>query len=107
MVQPTHGVYASGLFVLEENKLVLLQLPVVHKLSISHDMPKGAVPRPVTGDGDLQGTNPPSPPASAVLFPFLSDCLCSISNQSSDLVINNMLADGLSGRPCSWRPSRL
>lgn len=37
--------------------LDFLQLPVVHKLSISHDMPKWSVPRPVTGEGDLQGTS--------------------------------------------------
>lgn len=46
-----------SLFVPKENKLDFLQLPVVHKLSISHDMPKWSVPRPVTGEGDLQGTS--------------------------------------------------
>lgn len=59
MVHATHGVPPSGPFVLEENKLDLLQPPVVHKLSISHDMPKGPVPPPVTGEGDLQGTSDP------------------------------------------------
>lgn len=44
-------------FVLKRIRLDLLQLPVMHKLSISHDLPKESVPRPVTGKGDLQGTS--------------------------------------------------
>lgn len=44
-------------FVLKRIRLDLLQLPVVHKLSISHDLPKESAPRPVTGKNDLQGTS--------------------------------------------------
>lgn len=58
MVHPTHGVVPSGLFVLKGNTLGFLQSPVLHALSISHDMPNGSVPRPVTSEGDLlQGTS--------------------------------------------------
>lgn len=41
---------------LEENKSAILQLPVVHEPSISHDMPNLAISCPVTGQADLQGT---------------------------------------------------
>lgn len=45
------------LFVLGKSMFELLQLPVLHKLSISHDLPMVPATRPVTGEGDLQGTS--------------------------------------------------
>lgn len=56
-IHPTHGVVPSGLLVLMGNKPVFLQLPVVHRLSISHDIPDVPTLCPVTGEGDLQGTS--------------------------------------------------
>lgn len=70
MVHPTHEVVPSGLFVSKGNKLDFLQLPVLHALSISHDMPNGSVPRQVTGEGDLlQGTSA-LPSFHPLDFPF-------------------------------------
>lgn len=50
----------AGTSVLKESKSAILQLPVVHKLSISHDMPNLSIPCPMTGQADLQGTSPNS-----------------------------------------------
>lgn len=47
----------TGTPVSKENKSVLLHLPAMHKLSISHDLPNLPVPHPVTGQADLQGTS--------------------------------------------------
>lgn len=57
---PSQLPFRTGTSVLKESKSAILQLPVVHKLSISHDLPNLSVPCPVTGQADLQGTSPHS-----------------------------------------------